>query len=309
MSFELIILGSSSALPTSKRSTAAHLLNMNERFFLIDCGEGTQIQLRRNKLSPARINHIFISHLHGDHVFGLFGLISSLGLMGRKADLHLYGPQELEELVKMHLGFFGALSFELRFHTVQDGHVIYEDSKIKVTGIALQHRIETYGYLFAEKPRPLNVEKDKILEYGLGVEDIRKIKQGKDHIAIDGRVIPNSELTKPPYSPRSYAYISDTSYAPKIAEKIKHVDLLFHETTFLEEDKALAKQTFHSTAKEAAMIAKAAQADKLLIGHFSTRYKDERRFINEAREVFPDTWSVDDGNRYSVELRRRNNLD
>lgn len=304
MSFELIILGSSSALPTSKRSTAAHLLNMNERFFLIDCGEGAQIQLRRFRLSPARINHIFISHLHGDHVFGLFGLISSLGLMGRKAILNLYGPEGLEEMIRAHLVFFGKLPFEIRFHVAEDDQVLYQDSKTEVIPVRLLHRAVTFGYLFREKPRLLNVDKSKIETYNLGVADIKKIKEGSDHVTEDGKVIPNSALTLPPIRPRSYAYISDTAYMPEIAERIKDVDLLFHEATFLEKDIGLARDTLHSTATQAALVAKAAGAGKLLLGHFSTRYKSDEQFLREARSVFPEAVAVNDGDRFIVEQRR-----
>ena len=305
MSFELIILGSSSALPTSKRSTAAHLLTMNERFFLIDCGEGTQIQLRKNKLSPARINHIFISHLHGDHVFGLFGLISSMGLMGRLADLHLYGPSGLEDLLQTHLAFFGMPPFQLVFHIAADQEFVYEDSKVCVRALKLKHRKETFGYLFKEKEKPLNIDKATIDKYNLGVEDIRKIKQGNDHQTVDGQIIPNTQLTLPPLVPRSYAYISDTAFLPQIAEKLKGTTLLFHESTFLEKDMELAKDTFHSTAGQAAEIARLAEAETLLIGHFSTRYKEEESFLEEAKKIFPNTIAVNDGDRFSLEPYRQ----
>jgi ribonuclease Z len=304
VSFELIILGSSSALPTSKRSTAAHLLNMNERFFLIDCGEGTQIQLRRFRLSPARINHIFISHLHGDHVFGLFGLLSSLGMMGRKAPLNMYGPAALEEMVESHRSFFGPLPYKLQYHLSEDGKTVYEDSKNEVIAFKLMHRTETYGYLFREKPGLLNINKSKIGQYRLGVEDIKVIKQGGDHITEEGEIIPNSELTLPALKQRSYAYISDTAFMNHIAEKIQGVDLLFHEATFLERDSDLAKQTFHSTAKQAAMVAKEANAGTLLIGHFSTRYKEIDLFEQEAHTIFSNTIAVNDGDRFIIEQTR-----
>ncbi len=304
MSFELIILGSSSALPTSKRSTAAHLLNMNERFFLVDCGEGTQIQLRKYKLSPARINHVFISHLHGDHVFGLFGLLSSLGMMGRKAPISLYGPAVMEEMLERHLQFFGPLPFRIICHSCRDNERIYEDSKTEVFAIELMHRTETYGYLFREKPRLLNIDRAKINQYGLGVEEIQSIKQGKDHVTGEGKIIPNNELTLPPFRQRSYAYLSDTMPLKKVPELIHGVDLLFHESTFLERDEALAKKTFHSTARQAALMAREAEAGKLLIGHFSTRYKSDDLFIQEARSVFPATIAVNDGDRFEVELTR-----
>lgn len=304
MSFELIILGSSSALPTSKRSTTAHLLNMNERFFLIDCGEGTQIQLRKNKLSPARINHIFISHLHGDHVFGLFGLMSSLGLMGRKAVLNLYGPAALRDMVEHHLEFFGPLPYALDFHTCKAGTPIYEDSRNEVIPIRLKHRTETYGYLFREKARMLNIDKKAIDRYNLGLEDIKHVKQGKDHQTDSGEIISNSDLTLPPYKQRSYAFLSDTGYDPGIPELIREVDLLYHEATFLEADSDLARQTLHSTASQAAMVAKEARAGKLLIGHFSTRYKSENDFISEAGQIFENVTAVNDGDRFTLDLTR-----
>jgi ribonuclease Z len=304
VSFELIILGSSSALPTSKRSTAAHLLNINERLFLIDCGEGTQIQLRKNKLSPAKINHIFISHLHGDHVFGLFGLLSSLALMGRKSSLNLYGPKALSEMMESHFSYFRKPPYEIRFHIAEDRKNVYEDSKLEVLALRLNHRAETYGYLFKEKARPLNLVKSKIEFYELGIEDIKKVKEGSDHITEKGKLIPNEKLTLPPFIRRSYAYISDTSFLPGIAKDLKGVNLLYHEATFIEEDKDLAKQTLHSTSKQAAEIAKLSAADKLLIGHFSTRYKDETVLLDEAQLVFKNTEAVNDGDRFEVEEKR-----
>lgn len=304
MSFELTILGSSSALPTSKRFTTAHLLNINERFFLVDCGEGTQVQLRKYHLSPAKINHIFISHMHGDHVFGLFGLLSSLGLMGRKAALNIYGPEKLEEMVESHLDYFGPLPYKLIFHKAKHDKIVYEDKKADVKAISLLHRTETFGYIFREKNKLLNLDKEKITKYGIGIEDMVKIKNGADHVTSDGTVIPNSELTLKPWHSRSYAYISDTGYMASIADLIEGVDLLYHEATFLERDKVLAKQTLHSTARQAAEIAKKAGVGKLLIGHFSTRYKFDDEFLEEAREVFKETVSVNDGDVFSLPFKR-----
>lgn len=304
MSFELIVLGSSSALPTSKRSTAAHLLNINERLFLIDCGEGTQIQLRKYKLNPAKISHIFISHLHGDHVFGLFGLLSSLELMGRKSALNLYGPKALEEMMESHFSYFRKPTYGIRYHISKDKKIVYEDSKLEVLALRLNHRAETYGYLFKEKERPLNLNKAKIEFYNLGIEDIKKVKAGCDHITETGKLIPNEKLTLPPFIRRSYAYISDTSFLPRIAAYLNGVNLLFHEATFIESDRDLAKQTLHSTSKQAAEIAKLSDAEKLLIGHFSTRYKDEKVLLEEAKSVFKNTEAVNDGDRFEVEEKR-----
>jgi len=306
VTFELTILGSSSALPTSKRFPTAHLLNVNERFFLIDCGEGTQVQMRRMGLSPARVNHIFISHLHGDHVFGLFGLISTLGLMGRKADLHLYGPHELEGLIRTVLGFFGPLPFALKFHVPAESlpAVMYEDSKMTVTALELRHRTPTLGYLFREKSKLLNIRKERISELGLGVADVVRVKEGADHMLDNGTLVPNSELTLPPWHSRSYAYLSDTRYNPDVVPYIKGVDLLFHEATFMEKDRKLAGETWHSTAREAAEIALQSGAGKLLIGHFSTRYKDAADLVKEAATIFPDVHGVMDGDRFRLPLLR-----
>jgi ribonuclease Z len=225
-------------------------------------------------------------------------------MMGRKVPLNMYGPTALEEMLETHRRFFGPLPYKLQYHLSKDGKIIYEDAKNEVIAFKLMHRIETYGYLFKEKPALLNIDKIKIGQYKLGVEDIKKIKEGKDHITEEGAIIPNKALTLPAIKQRSYAYLSDTVYMKNIAEKIHGVDLMFHEATFLERDLNLAKQTFHSTAKQAAMVAKEAKAGKLLIGHFSTRYKDVNLFVNEARTVFSDTVAINDGDRFVVEQTR-----
>ncbi len=242
--------------------------------------------------------------MHGDHVFGIFGLLSSLGMMGRKADLNIYGPAEIEGMLLSHLEYFGPLPYKLCFHKAAHGEVVFEDGKTEVTAIALLHRAETYGYLFREKNKLLNLDKNKITKYKIGIEDMAKIKNGADHVMEDGTVIPNSKLTMKPWHPRSYAYISDTSFKASIAEHIKDVDLLFHEATFLEEDKELAKKTLHSTARQAGEMAKKAGAGKLLIGHFSSRYKNDEEFLQEAKEVFGETMSVNDGDVFSIPLKR-----
>lgn len=273
---------------------------------MIDCGEGTQVQLRKFGLNSVRIHHIFISHLHGDHVFGLFGLLSTLGMMGRKVPLNLYGPDSLKPMMEQHFSFFGRLPFELCFHVPdREGKgFIYEDDRVEVTAIPLKHRTLTYGYLFREKLKALNVRKECIEEYGLGIADVVKIKGGEDYISAGGDLIPNLQLTLPPFRQRSYAYISDTVFDLSLREKLKDVDLLFHEATFSEKDLKLAKQTLHSTAKQAATVAKEARVGRLLIGHFSSRYKDMELLVEEAREVFQDTTGVNDGDRFSLEQRR-----
>ncbi len=272
---------------------------------MIDCGEGTQMRLKKFGLNPARIHHIFISHLHGDHVFGLFGLLSTLGMMGRKVPLHLYGPGALKDLMDYYSRFFGPLPFELVFtHPSGQEEVIYETDKITVTAIPLKHRIQSLGYLFREKSKALNVIKEQIEAHGLGIADVVKVKRGEDFITPGGERIPNSRLTRPPFRRRSYAYISDTVYEPALAESVKGVDLLFHEATFAEKDRKLAAATLHSTAAQAANIAKEAGVQKLLIGHFSTRYKDPGLLVEEARKIFLPTEGVADGDRYSIPQRR-----
>jgi ribonuclease Z len=303
VSFSVTILGSSSALPTSERFPTAHLLNANERFFLIDCGEGTQIQLRKYRIRLGKINHIFISHLHGDHIFGLFGLISSLNLIGREATLHIFGPDEIEELMLDHLKYFqNELSFEIAIHKFQTRHpaTIHKDTNIEVVTIPLKHRIPTCGFLFREQPIPRNIKKDLVEKYKIPIKDIVKIKGGRDFKTSDGQIIPNSELTLPPFRTRSYAYCSDTAYSEEIIEIVKNVDILYHETTFLQKDADLAAETLHSTTRQAAEIALKSCAGKLLIGHFSSRYKTYDTFEKEAKEIFPETTAVNDGDVFSI---------
>jgi ribonuclease Z len=305
VSFELTILGSSAALPTSKRFPTAHLLHAGERFFLIDCGEGTQIRLRQYGINPSRIHHILISHLHGDHVFGLFGLLSTLGMMGRKVPLYLYGPKSLEEYMKYYTKFFGPLPFSLEFKVPSENEdFIFENDKLSISALPLTHRTPAYGYVFREKKKPLNVRKEQIEAMSLGIADLVKIKQGEDFTTETGSIIPNSRLTLPPFHQRSYAYLSDTLFNPDLAEKVKGIDLLFHEATFANKDKKLAAQTQHSTAAEAAELAKLAGVKKLLIGHFSSRYRDPSLLENEAKIIFKNTTGVKDGDIYSIPLER-----
>lgn len=307
MTFSLTILGSSSALPTSKRFPTAHLLNVNERFFLIDCGEGTQIQLRRYRAKMGRINRIFISHMHGDHIFGLFGLLSSFQLLGRTADLHIYGPGRLNELLNFfRKNFAQANDFHILMHPVGQRGVqkIFEDERVEVSAFPLQHRVPNTGYLFREKPAELNVRKEALDIYKPLIEDVVRIKKGEDLILSDGRVVPNEELTLPPWKPRSYAYCTDTVFDPSIADIVRGVDLLYHEATFASRDRELAKKTLHSTSDEAAKIARDAGVGKLIIGHFSSRYKDLNTLLSEAMEIFPESYLANDGDVYSIERRR-----
>ena len=299
MAFSVTILGSSSALPTSNRNLTAHLLNAGERFFLIDCGEGTQLQLRKYKAKLGRLNHIFITHLHGDHVFGLPGLISTLNLLGRKSDLHIYAHPYLETILKQYMSFFfERLDFTIVYHALNltSYNLILDDGKIEVYSFPLKHRIPTCGFLFKEKPRLRNIKKEMIDFYKIPLRNILSIKQGNNFIDQEGNVIPNERLTFDQPHSKSYAFCSDTAYNPDIVPFIKNVDLLYHEATFSEEDKERAVETFHSTATDAAAIAKLADAKRLIIGHFSARYKDIAVLLEEAKNIFPNTEDAVDGN-------------
>jgi len=307
MSFTLTVLGSSSAVPTPARFPTAQVLNVHERFFLIDCGEGTQIQLRRFSINASRINHIFISHLHGDHFFGLFGLLSSFSLTGRKSDLHVYAHRDLEVTLDHFRMYFGvAMEYKIVFHPfiATLPAEIYNDKHITVEVLPLRHSVPVVGFIFREKKRSFNIRKESIEKYSLGIREIVKIKEGLDHITPDGKTVPNSELTLPPFRPRSFAFCTDTMYFQKLAETLRDIDLLYFEATFAEKDKKLAKLTGHSTAVQAARVANQANVGKLLIGHFSSRYKSIAPLVKEARLIFANTTAVEDGEKYSVEQIR-----
>ncbi len=262
------------------------------------------MQLRKYRIRLGKIHHIFISHLHGDHTFGLFGLLSSFSLLGREDPLHLFGPEGLEEMVLDHLKFFqNDLGFALHFHRIQCRRpaLIHEDKNITVHSLPMLHRVPTCGFLFREQPRDRKILKDKITEYKIPVKEIVKIKQGADFMMPDGTPVPNSELTLPPPEPRSYAYCSDTRPNPEIIPLIEGVDVLYHEATFADEDASLAHETYHSTAKQAAQLAAGAGIGKLLIGHFSSRYKDISQLEEEANKIFPGTRAVNDGDRFEVD--------
>ncbi len=304
MLFSVTILGSNSALPLSERNPSAQVLSVSERIFLIDCGEGTQLQMRRFNVNFSRINHIFISHLHGDHVFGLMGLISTFGLLNRKVDLHIYAHEELEKLLTPHINFFCTdLSYKVVFHHLnhKEKEVVLDDKHITVESFPLSHRVPACGFLFKEKPKLPNIRKEAISKYNLSISEIVRIKNGDDLIDESGHLVPNYELVLPPPPPRSYAYCSDTKYTGRTAGYVKGVSLLYHESTFSEEMRKLAKTTGHSTAAQAAKVAVDAGAKKLLLGHFSSRFRDISVFENEARQVFPNSVAVTDGAVYEVE--------
>ncbi len=303
-SFSLTILGSNSALPTSKRYPTAQILNVSEHFFLIDCGEGTQMQLRRNHAKFMKINNIFISHLHGDHCFGLIGLISTFGLMGRKHDLNIYSHPDLEKLLTPQLDYFcKELPFKIVFHAfdASKNNVIFENKHITVSTIPLKHRIPTAGFLFKEKLGERKIKKDFVFVHNPSIKEMLQIKKGFDFIDEDGNVLANKDITLPPPKPRSYAFCSDTKYTETIINQIKEVDLLYHEATFLEDNTYLAKKTYHSTAKQAAVIAKKANVKKLIIGHFSSRYHDVKPFLYEAKVEFSMTELAVEGSVFNVD--------
>lgn len=307
MTFRVTVLGSGSALPTPKRNPAAHALNVHEQFFLIDCGEGTQLQLRRCGINPLKINTIFLSHLHGDHVYGIFGLLSTLGLLGRRTPLPIFAPRPFDEILASHLKYFDTeLPYEIRWQEIdtREHQLLYENKVLEVYSVPLRHRVPAAGFLFREKTPPRNIRKEAVARYSLGIAQCVAAKNGEDIVLGDGTVVPNDQLTYIPYRGRSYAYLSDTLYSARAAERVRGVDLLYHEATFAEKDKAMAKKTGHSTALQAARAAVAAEAGRLLIGHFSSRYKDTALLENEARTLFPATEAAVDGRSYSVEPDR-----
>ncbi len=299
--FDLTILGCSSATPTSSRNPTAQILNQHERYFLIDCGEATQIQLRRFKLKMQRIDHIFISHLHGDHYLGLPGLLGSMHLLGREKELHIYSPPGLEEIIAINHHYSKShLNYKLVFHAIESQARILEDDKMSVDTIPMNHRIPCYGFLFREKPNLRNIIKEKIEQYSIQVQDIPAIKEGKDIVSAEGKTISNAELTTDPAPPRSYAYCSDTIYNESYIGQIKDADMLYHEATFGSEMIDRAKETYHCTAKEAATIALKANVKRLIIGHYSARYRDLSPLLAEAKEVFANTVLAIEGEKYSV---------
>jgi len=303
MGLSVTILGSNSALPTSERNPTAQVLNASGRFFLIDCGEGTQMQLRRHKVRFGRINHIFISHLHGDHVFGLPGLISSYGLLGRNNDLHIYANADLEVLLRPLMAYFSRdLPFRVVFHQVVTNgqELVYEDDSLEVWSIPVDHRIPTVGFIFREKTKERKINKEMCAFYKVPIKWMPPLKRGEDFVDENGVVVPNDRLTYSPPPSRSYAYCTDTRFSKAVISAVHGVDLLYHEATFLDNQQELASKTFHSTARQAAEVAHRAKAGRLLLGHFSSRYKDLSPFLEEARAVFSNTDIADEGSLFDV---------
>lgn len=298
MNFELNILGCGSAKPTTRHQPTSQILNVRGKFFMIDCGEGVQTQMQKMGLSMMNIGHIFISHNHGDHVFGLPGLVGTMDLLGRTAELHVHGPLQVGDFIDFLLKtFYTDIGYKLIFHPV-DVHqhtLVYEDRSITVYSIPLQHRLPTCGYLFKEKPGLPHIRREMIDAFNIPVSQINNIKAGASWTTEDGTIIPHERLTTPAKPPRSYAYCSDTVYLPELKDILHGVTLLYHEATYMHERALRADKTRHTTALQAAMLARDAKVEQLCVGHFSASLKDENALLHEAQSVFPNTILANEG--------------
>lgn len=296
-------MGSASAKPITDRNQSAQVLNVHGRLFLIDCGEGVQVQLQRYRISHAKIDSIFISHIHGDHLFGLFGLLSTMGMLGRTAPVNIYAPVNFGPVLKFFLSYYGdGLKFEVRHFPLKgkEPELIYQTKSVEVFAFPLNHGIETYGFLFREKQPQFNVQKWAITKYDLTLTEIGTLKRGEDVVRESGEIIPASEAAYLPFQPRSYAYCSDTAPFPSLKDWVKGVDLLYHETTYLSEFEADAEKRHHSTTLQAAQCALDAGAKKLIVGHYSSRHRDISLFEKECRQIFEQTFCVNDGDTFEV---------
>lgn len=306
MALSVLILGSAAAAPTLNRNQTAQLVSTEKNLFLVDCGEATQIQLRRYKVRFQQIDHIFISHLHGDHFFGLVGLLSTMHMLGRKAPVHIYGPKELQEVVQIQFKYAGgSLSFQQVYHSVEGCTApIYQDTEIEVTAFEVNHRIKCFGYKFQEKPKPRRINGKRVEFYKVPNYFRPKLKEGADFTTEDGEVIANSVLTDAPIPSHAYAYCADSAAHEKYLQHIQGVDLLYHEATFMHDQKARAKKTYHSTAKQTGEFALGAGVGQLLIGHFSNRYADLKPLLNEAKNIFPTTSLAVEGKTYTTGISK-----
>lgn len=296
--FKVHILGCGSALPTLRHNPSSQVVEIRGKFFMVDCGEGTQTQLRRSKIKFTKINSVFISHAHGDHCFGLIGMISTFGMLGRTAPLHVYAPAGLRGIMKKQIEYFcNGFEYEVIFHDVDTSanKIIYEDRSLSVETVPLSHRMPCSGYIFREKPTLPHILRDMADYYNVPVSQFNNIKNGADWIDNEGNIIPYTRLTKPSEPARSYAYCSDTRYMPELHEYLKGVNVLYHESTYLNEDEGMARQFFHSTASQAAQVASDAGVNTLVLGHYSARYNDESILLSEAKEIFPNSILSDEG--------------
>lgn len=301
--FKIHILGCGSALPTLKHNASSQLIEMRGKCFMVDCGEGAQMQFRRSHIHFSKLNAIFISHMHGDHCFGLMGLLSTLGMLGRTSKLRIYAPKDYEPLFKQQVEFFmQTMEYEMEMIPIdtEKQQVIYEDHSLTVETVPLQHRVPCCGFIFREKPTLPHIRRDMIDYYGIPVSLINNIKNGADWTNEDGDVIPNARLVQPADSPRSYAYCSDTRFMPGLKEKVKGVSVLYHESTYTAEQEDRAKIYYHSTARQAATIAAGAGVGTLLLGHYSARYNDEQVLLEEAKAVFPNSILTQEGMVFDV---------
>ena len=307
MAFSVTILGNSSAKPTPKAHPSAQVVNLNEQYYLVDAGEGVQQQLVRRGISPLRLRAVFISHLHGDHCFGLFPLIATLGLEGKRTPLDIYAPAPMGEILEYHKRYFwDDLPYEIKWHEVRttEHRIIFENSTLEVWSVPLRHSVPTAGFYFKEKEPKLNVDKFKIEKYNLSIAQIVAAKRGEDIELSNGDVIPNSELTYLPFKPRSYAYLSDTNFSAKAANLCHGVSLMYHETTYMASEQRQAKMRGHSTTHDAAKAALKAEARKLIIGHYSSRYKAVEELAEEARSLFTESYAAIEGETHEIEKRR-----
>ncbi len=299
---KITILGCYSATPRTITNPTSQVVELSNQMFLVDCGEGTQVQIRRKKIKFSRIQRVFISHLHGDHFFGLIGLISTFSLLNRQDELHIYGPKGIKNVILLQIKLSQSYtSYPLYFHELEstESELIFENEKVEVYTIPLKHRVYTNGYLFKEKNKKRKLNIAAVEEYGIDIAYYQKIKNGGDIILENGEVISNEKLTLPSDEPQSYAFCSDTQYLESIVPIIKNVDVLYHESTFLEQDQSKTVHTMHSTAKEAATIALKANAKYLILGHYSTRYKDLQPFKDEAETIFPSVFLAEDGKEFN----------
>lgn len=299
--FSVTILGNNSAIPAYDRHPTAQTVQNDEHIFLVDCGEGTQMQMARYKIRQSRINHILISHLHGDHYFGLIGLLTSMGLLGRKNDLHLYGPSLLHSIIELQLNAADAvLPYNLNFHPLDDDCILFEDKKIIIESFRVYHRISCWGFIFREKRFLRKINPEKVKEYKVPTSYFEHLHRGMDYVQIDNTRVKNEILTLESHAPKCYAFCGDTMYNEEIASKVISADLLYHEATYLHAMQLKASNRFHSTSKEAALIAKKAGVTKLLLGHFSSQYEMLEPFLIEAREVFPNTDIAHEGTTFLI---------
>ena len=297
----LTILGNNSAIPAFGRNPTAQILQNGDEAFLIDCGEGTQLQMSKYKIKKSKISHVFISHLHGDHYFGLIGLLNTMSLLNRTQDLQVYGPPMLEDIIKLHLHAADTtLSFKLYFHALGGEGMIANTKRMTIECFTVRHRIDCWGFLFRERKKPRSIDPQKVLSYEIPASFFEQLQKGEDYITKKGVTISNADVTNPSTKPKSYAYCADTIYDEQLALKIKDVDLLYHETTYLKEQHIKAAERFHCTTVQAAGIAKKGCVQKLIIGHFSSRYEVLEEFLVEATAVFENTELALEGACYKV---------